>query len=82
MAVQERSIVPDWRVQFEKALYTVLYRLTGERVLVLGNSQVVRTFLDFKEVTMARVTKQLWQVRPGHAAPQLEKNLNQPDRTD
>ena len=48
---KELSVGPDWRVQFEKAFYTVPYRLIGERVLVLGNSQVVRIFLDFQEVT-------------------------------
>ena len=48
---KEASVGLDWRVQFEKAFYTVPYRLIGERVLVLGNSQVVRVFLDYEEVT-------------------------------
>ena len=36
---KELSVGPDWRVQFDKAFYTVPYRLIGERVLVLGSSQ-------------------------------------------
>ena len=59
---KELSVGPDWRVQFDKALYTVPYRLIGERVLVLGSSQVVRIFLDFQEVTAHPRAKQSWQV--------------------
>ena len=75
---KELSVGPDWRVQFEKAFYTMPYRLIGERVLVLGNSQVVRIFLDFQEVTSHPRAKQLWQVRrrPEHAPPELEEYLN------
>ena len=56
-------------MQFEKAFYTVPYRLIGERVLVLGNSQVVRIFFDFQEVTAHPRAKQPWQVmrRSEHA---------------
>ena len=69
---------PDWRVQFEKAFYTVPYRLIGERVLVLGNSQVVRVFLDYEEVAAHPRATELWQVRrrPEHAPPELERYLN------
>ena len=65
-------------MQFDKAFYTVPYRLIGERVLVLGSSQVVRIFLDFQEVTAHPRAKQSWQVtrRPEHAPPELEKYLN------
>ena len=75
---KELSVGPDWRVQFDIAFYTVPYRLIGERVLVLGNSQVVRIFLDFQEVTAHPRAKQSWQVmrRPEHAPPELEKYLN------
>ena len=68
---------PDWRVRFEKAFYTVPYRLIGERVLVLGNSQV-RVFLDYEEVTAHPRATELWQVRrrPEHAPPELEQYLN------
>ena len=75
---KELSVGPDWRVQFEKAFYTVPWRLIGKRVLVLGNSQMVRIFRDFEEVTAHPRAKQLWQVvrRPEHAPPQLEEYLN------
>ena len=75
---KELSVGPDWRVQFEKAFYTVPYGLIGERVLVLGNSQMVRIFLDFQEVTAHPRAKQSWQVmrRPEHAPPELEQYLN------
>ena len=75
---KEAGVGPDWRVQFEKAFYTVPYRLIGERVLVLGNSQVVRVFLDYEEVTAHPRATELWQVRrrPEHAPPELEQYLN------
>ena len=75
---KEASVGPDWRVQFEKAFYTVPYRLIGERVLVLGNSQVVRVFLDYEEVAAHPRATELWQVRrrPEHAPPELEQYLN------
>ena len=75
---KEASVGPDWRVQFEKAFYTVPYRLIGERVLVLGNSQVVRVFLDYEEVAAHPRATELWQVRrrPEHAPPELERYLN------
>ncbi|MDE0447131.1 MAG: hypothetical protein OXH96_10700 [Spirochaetaceae bacterium] len=75
---KELSVGPDWRVQFEKAFYTVPWRLIGERVLVLGNSQVVRIFADFQEVTTHPRAKQPWQVmrRPEHAPPELEQYLS------
>ena len=75
---KEASVGPDWRVQFEKAFYTVPYRLIGERVLVLGNSQVVRVFLDYEEVTAHPRATELWQVRrrPEHPPPELEQYLN------
>ena len=75
---KELSVGPDWRVQFEKAFYTVPWRLIGERVLVLGNSQVVRIFADFQEVTAHPRAKQPWQVmrRPEHAPPELEEYLS------
>ena len=61
-------------MQFEKAFYTVPYRLIGERVLVLGNSQVVRIFPQ--EVTAhPRASTQVMR-RPEHAPPQLEQYLN------
>ena len=66
---KELSVGPDWRVQFDKAFYTVPYRLIGKRMLVLRNSQMVRIFLDFEEVTAHPRAQQAWQVmrRPQHA---------------
>ena len=75
------SEAPPYRIKPRNtiaAFYTVPYRLLGERVLVLGSSQVVRIFLDFQEVTSHPRAKQLWQVRrrPEHAPPELEEYLN------
>ena len=59
-------------MQFEKAFYTVPYRLIGERVLVLGSSQVVRIFLDLQEVTAHPRAKQAWRLGRscgGHSMP-------------
>ena len=48
---KELTVGPDWRVQFEKAFYSVPHRLIGTRVLAMGNSHTVRIFLDHEEIT-------------------------------
>ena len=43
---KELSVGPDWRVQFERAFYTVPYRLTRRARAGPGHIQVVRIFRD------------------------------------
>ncbi len=52
----------DWRIQFEKAFYTVPYRYIGQEVIAYGNSQHVRIFLESKEITNHLRAQRPWQV--------------------
>ena len=74
---KEASVGPDWRVQFQKAFYSVPYRLIGVRVLVMAGSSFVRIFYQGQEVTLHPRAKCLWEYlwKPEHAPPQLEQFL-------
>jgi transposase len=74
---KEASVGPDWRVQFQKAFYSVPYRLIGQRVLVMGNSTTVRLYLNGEEITMHLRATRDWQYvwKAEHAPPQMEQYL-------
>jgi hypothetical protein len=75
---KEASVGADWRVQFQKAFYSVPYRLIGERVLVRGNSTTVRIYHGGEEITMHLRATRDWQYvwKAEHAPPQMEKFLS------
>lgn len=75
---KEPKVGDDWRIQFEKSFYSVPYKLIGKRVLVVGNSSIVRIFYNYEEVTVHEKAKKLWEYKrkPEHAPPQLEEYLN------
>ncbi len=74
---KEAGVGPDWRVQFQKAFYSVPYRLIAARVLVMGCSSVVRIYHEGEEVTMHLRATRDWQYvwKPEHAPPQMEQYL-------
>jgi len=74
---KEASVGPDWRVQFQKAFYSVPYRLIGQRVLVRGNSSMVRIYLNGEEITLHLRATRDWQYvwKTEHAPPQMEQYL-------
>jgi hypothetical protein len=74
---KEASVGPDWRIQFQKAFYSVPYALIGTRVLVMANSSLVRIFHEGEEVTLHLRAKRLWEYvwKTEHAPPQLEQFL-------
>jgi hypothetical protein len=74
---KEASVGADWRVQFQKAFYSVPYRMIGQRVLVMGNSTLVRIYYKGEEVTMHLRATREWQYvfKPEHAPPQMEQYL-------
>ena len=78
MTCKELTVGPDWRVQFEKAFYSVAHRLIGTRVLAMGNSHTVRIFLDYQEITSHQRASRLWEIKrkSEHARPELEQYLN------
>ena len=75
---KEPTVGTDWRVQFEKAFYSVPYAFIGTKVLVMGNSKIVRIFHDFKEITCHERAKRLWEYKwkAEHAPPNVEKYLS------
>jgi len=74
----EPSVGTDWRVQFEKAFYTVPYQYIGSTVQVLGNSSTVRIYFDYKEIALHHRAKKLWDIerKSEHAPPHQEEYLN------
>ncbi len=75
---KEPAVGDDWRVQFEKAFYSVPYKFIGKKVLVLGNSTVVRIFFDYQEITNHERATKPWEYKrkAEHAPPHLEEYLN------
>jgi transposase len=74
----EPSVGADWRVQFEKAFYTVPYQYIGNTVQVFGNTCTVRIYFDYKEITLHHRAKKPWEVvrKSEHAPPHQEEYLN------
>jgi len=68
----------DWRVQFDKAYYSVPYRLIGEDVMVCGNRASVYVFHNCEEVAMHSRAKKDWErlIRHEHAPPAYEEYLS------
>ncbi|MBA7654787.1 hypothetical protein ES703_62680 [subsurface metagenome] len=75
---KEPTVGVDWRIQFEKAFYSVPYKFIGKKVLVMGNSTTVRIFFDYQEITNHERATKLWEYKrkPEHAPPHLEEYLN------
>lgn len=75
---KELSVGLDWRVQFEKAFYSVPYAFIGYTVLVMGNSKIVRVFYDHREITCHERVTRPWEYKwkTEHAPPNVEKYLN------
>jgi hypothetical protein len=74
---KEAWVGPDWRVQFQKAFYSVPYGLIATRVLVMGSSSVVRIYDKGEEVTMHLRAKRDWEYvwKAEHGPPQMEQYL-------
>jgi transposase len=75
---KEPSVGTDWRVQFEKAFYSVPYAFIGRTVLVMSNSKIVRIFCDYVEITCHERAMRPWEYKwkAAHAPPNVEKYLN------
>jgi hypothetical protein len=75
---KQAKVGADWRVQFQKAFYSVPYRFIGQDVLVMANSTVVRVFQYGEEITMHLRAKYDWKYvwKAEHAPPQMEKYLS------
>jgi transposase len=67
----------DWRIQFDKAFYSVPYRFIGERVLVSATRRTVRIFHDSTEIAVHSRATHTWQyhVVQEHGPPQAAEYL-------
>ncbi|GAB6277739.1 MAG: hypothetical protein SAMD01599839_22790 [Rectinema sp.] len=67
----------DWRIQFQKAFYSVPYRYIGERVLVTATRQMVRIYHDTIQIAVHSRATRPWQyvVNPEHGPPEAEAYL-------
>lgn len=75
---QEAVVGTDWRIQFEKAFYSVPYALVGKKVLVMASSRLVRIFSQEREVALHRRALKDWDYRrrKEHAPPHQEAYLH------
>ena len=60
---KEATVGPDWRIQFEKAFYSVPYQMVGNKVLVMANSSIVNS------------TQHKWGYNIRHTVPQIIASL-------
>jgi transposase len=68
----------DWRVQFERGFYSVPYRYIGAQVLVYGDSQKVRVYLEGAEIALHQRVQRPWgsSIKDEHAPAHKLQVLN------
>jgi transposase len=67
----------DWRIQFDKAFYSVPYRFIGEQVVVSATRSLVRIFHNSVEIAVHSRATHLWQyqVVRDHGPPKAVEYL-------
>ena len=67
----------DWRIQFQKAFYSVPYKYIGEQVLVTATRQMVRIYHDSCQIAVHSKATRAWQyqVVAEHGPPEAEAYL-------
>ncbi|MEN6600542.1 MAG: hypothetical protein ABFC21_09040 [Rectinema sp.] len=67
----------DWRIQFEKACYSVPYRFISHEVLVCATPKTVRIFNDCEEIAVHTRATHMWQhcIVKEHGPPKAEEYL-------
>lgn len=68
----------DFRIQYEKAFYSVPYRFIGHTVQVAGTASKIRVFFDSELITEHDRAARQWQYvrKSEHAPPHQEEYLN------
>lgn len=68
----------DWKVQINKAFYSVPYQYIGKRVTAYINSTEVVIFYNYEQIACHRRAKREWQrvINPDHAPPNYDEYLN------
>ncbi|UCB45053.1 MAG: IS21 family transposase [Spirochaetota bacterium] len=74
----QAKVQENWRIQFQKAFYSVPYRYIGKSVLVMANTKSVHIFFDFKQITTHRRATRPWEYvrKPEHAPPKPEEYMS------
>jgi transposase len=77
LTVATAKVQETWRIQFDKAFYSVPYRFVGRRVVVMANSTRVRIYFDHEQIASHARASSPWQyVRLSeHAPPQPEEAM-------
>lgn len=67
----------DWRIQFQKAFYSVPYKYIGEQVLVTATRQTVRIYHNNAQVALHSRATRAWQsqILLEHGPPEAEAYL-------
>lgn len=78
----QAKVQETWRVQFDKAFYSVPHRFIGKTVQILANSQVVRIFFDHEQIAMHHRAQRPWDYvcAAEHAPPNVAAFLATTDR--
>jgi len=74
----QAKVHENWRIQFQKAFYSVPYRYIGKTVLVMANSKVLHIFLEHQQITTHRRASRAWEYvrKTEHAPPQPEAYMS------
>jgi hypothetical protein len=74
----QAKVHENWRIQFQKAFYSVPYRYIGKTVLVMANSKAVHIFFEYQEITTHRRARRAWEYvrKTEHAPPQPEEYMS------
>lgn len=78
VTVAMAKVQQTWRIQFDRAFYSVPQGYVGKTVHVLADSRTVRIFFDNKQITMHNRADRPWQYRrkSEHAPPELEEAMS------
>lgn len=71
LTVATAKVQEGWRVQFDRAYYSVPYRYIGRQVKILANHRLVRIFCEDNQIASHSRANNLWQIirDPAHAPP-------------
>lgn len=73
-----RKVGDDWKVQINKAFYSVPYQYIGKKVTAYINSTEVVVFYNYEQIACHRRANRDWQrvINPHHAPPNYDEYLN------
>jgi hypothetical protein len=74
----EAKVQANWRIQFQKAFYSVPYAHIGKTVQVLATMSAVHIFLSNKEIALHSRAQRPWQYvrKSEHAPPHPEEYMS------